>query len=329
MSSISTIWVREVVRDLEQRDIKTSDVLATARLTPAVVDDDNGWIPFNKHVEVFEAAAQATGDFLFGAKLGRTIDVRTAGFIMYSGLAADTLEQALHNFARYQSLTNRADVMYVRRCADGQCSIRTVAANNAAVQANMFNDGLTLNVFNQLAGTETTPALIRMPYIRPKKKEADAIEQFFKCRVEFTGAWDVVYDAADMQRPVVTRDPHLVKLVHQYGARVLTELQTHVASLEDEIRSAVIKRLPSQSVTTDAIAEAIGIAPHTLRRRVAEHGTSVKAIVDATRARLTQQYQASGKFKRKEIAYLTGYRSYESFAVARKRWQQASQIDKQ
>lgn len=316
---ITNVWSRELVHDLERRGIDLRKLLAGARSSRKQVEHDNGWMPHQTHCKLFETAAQVTNDPLYGAKQGRQIDPRVAGVIAYVGISAHTLGEAVHNFAHYITLINKSEKVEVLP-GTNRWIIRGHAQNPNAVQANTFMDSLTVSVFSQMAGRDIQPIAVCLPHKHPSMRDVLLLQEFFGCPIHFDASWDLIFSTDDMARRVVTSDPHLLRVVKDYGDHLLAEARGTEPGIAQEIAAAVIAQLPSQPVTTRAIAQAMGYSERTLRRRANDAGTSVKEIVDRTRARLTTQYERSGQFKQKEIAYLTGFRSQTAFSVARRRW---------
>ena len=318
MTETINVWARELVRDLERRKIDTAGLLAASRLARARIDAEDVWIPHHKHCELFEAAAVATGDPLYGARLGREIDVRLAGLIAYSGLSAEQLGDAIRNFARYLRLIDKAEPMSV--CiADQTWSVVTQPLFIHAPQATMFGDSLLSSTCRRLTGCDIVPKLISFPHARPPTGAAD-VEAFFACPIHFSGPRCIDFAAEDMALPVTTADRHLAKLVRRCGDEMLRQSSQAASSIVSEIAAAVMKQLPGGLITTAALAQTLGLSERTLRRRAANAGTTVGEVVARTRAELAEQYIRSDQFLIKEIAYLCGYMSVSGFSAARRRW---------
>lgn len=64
----------------------------------------------------------------------------------------------------------------------------------------------------------------------------------------------------------------------------------------------------------------MSVSQRTLQRRLAEEGTSVRALVETTRADLATEYLRGGRLRVAEIAYLLGYSEPSTFTTAFKRW---------
>lgn len=319
MPLVTNAFGREVLRDIERRGISAEGVLQLARLTRATVDAEEGWIPHQAHCALFEAAATALGDPLYGAKLGRHIDPRVAGLIVYSGLAAETLGKASRNFSRYLALIDRAEKMDIQVREATWVLSTPKPQDPLALQANMFMTSLQNATFCELVDCEVRPLAMSFPDPHQRHNISE-IEEFFGCPVTFGGPLHQVFSSKDMARRVVTADPHLAKIVKAYGEQLLKQRAEVISGDVALIASTVIKHLPNRPVTSVAIAETLGVSERTLRRRAAKAGTTVGKIVADTRARLAAQYIDSGKFKLKEVAYLCGYRSVGAFSAARRNW---------
>ena len=108
MNRSRAVWAHFAYRELKRRRRNAAHALDMAELTELAVLDDEGWIPFDKEVRFFEAAAEISGDDCFGAHLVSKIDVRKAGLLAYIGLSAPTLEDAYLNFIQYLKVHNAA-----------------------------------------------------------------------------------------------------------------------------------------------------------------------------------------------------------------------------
>ena len=94
MNRTRAVWANAAYRDLKRRRRNAALALDMAELTELALMDKERWIPFDKEVKFFEAAAEASGDDCFGLHLASKIDVRKAGLLAYIGLSARTLEDA-------------------------------------------------------------------------------------------------------------------------------------------------------------------------------------------------------------------------------------------
>jgi AraC-like DNA-binding protein len=68
------------------------------------------------------------------------------------------------------------------------------------------------------------------------------------------------------------------------------------------------------------VAKRLGVSPRSLRRRLADEGTSFHTLVEDTRNALAQQYLTDPKLTVSEIAFLVGFSALSPFQRAFRRW---------
>lgn len=101
----------------------------------------------------------------------------------------------------------------------------------------------------------------------------------------------------------------------------LEQLAHKTMTFEAEVAIAIEKRLEAgDDASAQSIAEHLGISVRTLGRRLADDGSSHRALVDKVRSRLAERYLAGGKLSIKEIAHRLGFADGSAFHRAYRRW---------
>ena len=90
------------------------------------------------------------------------------------------------------------------------------------------------------------------------------------------------------------------------------------------LRSLVEERLgsllPSGKAQVTSVAEQLGMSARSLRRHLAEEGTSFAEVLDHLRHRLALRYLRDKHASLQQIAWLLGYSETAAFNHAFKRW---------
>jgi Arabinose-binding domain of AraC transcription regulator, N-term len=73
-------------------------------LDPSISNDPDDRIPFAQLVELYEKAAQLTGDKNFGLHVGESVDPKVFDVVGYSALNSPTLGDAFARVARCHSI---------------------------------------------------------------------------------------------------------------------------------------------------------------------------------------------------------------------------------
>ena len=93
-----------------------------------------------------------------------------------------------------------------------------------------------------------------------------------------------------------------------------------VSPLQEEVEAAIEASLPQGRPRMERIAGALGVARHTLYRRLRGEGLTFEALVDRVRQRLARRLIEQEGASVKEAAYRLGFAEPAAFSRAFKRW---------
>src|SRR5262249_13744415 len=105
---IRPVWARSAAYELKKAGADVDSALQAADLQWQWLNNAEGWIHFARHAKLLEIAADKLEDDRFGLHLAQKVDPREAGVLAYIGIASDTLEAGLLNFARYSRVFTEA-----------------------------------------------------------------------------------------------------------------------------------------------------------------------------------------------------------------------------
>lgn len=128
----------------------------------------------------------------------------------------------------------------------------------------------------------------------------------------------VVMANAVWDRPLPRADPHTCREAEQYCRELLAQrLARRTVSGQVLVRlGASTDRLPGLT----QVAEALLTTPRTLRRRLADEGTSFRALVEHVQLRRATEMLTDGRMSVERIADRLGYTDPSAFTQAFKRW---------
>jgi AraC-like DNA-binding protein len=145
------------------------------------------------------------------------------------------------------------------------------------------------------------------------------LEREFGCPVTFgEPATKIVYDMSILDdRPPLTNPVTLAQL-RESGKSLIGSSEDR-DGLAGHVARIVMEALAPFS-TMEEVARKIALAPRTLRRRLAEEGTSYSDILDQVRNDLAKKYLESNTFTVDDIADLLGFTDAANFRSSFKRW---------
>lgn len=131
----------------------------------------------------------------------------------------------------------------------------------------------------------------------------------------------LVLPVAFLKLPVVRRDPGVHELLRQQAEAELMELAAHNGPWLHRIEGLLERELGGgQTVSLEALAQALSLAPRTLQSRLNERGVTFRELLDRVRRRLAERHLREAELSLVEVASLLGFADQSSFQHAFKRW---------
>ena len=160
----------------------------------------------------------------------------------------------------------------------------------------------------------------------PEPLHAGLYTQLLDCPVRFgCSQTRVLLDAGSLQQPLATSQPQLADMCRERCAQALLAMRGEdrlLASVQEMVWSNV-SRPPSLEV----VAEQLGLASRTLRRRLQERGSSYQQILDSVREAVARDYLVNTELSIEQIAALVGFSEATTFRSTFKRWTGQSAAD--
>src|SRR5690554_110393 len=172
------------------------------------------------------------------------------------------------------------------------------------------------NIFMHLVGGEIQPERIDFSY--PEPTWGHIYRRYFRCPVYFNQSETrIVGDAAlaNYELPLANR------LMAMNAEKTLFEnIPTKaIRMLPLRLRRLLLRYYGAFPSLENAASE-LGMSSRTLRRKLAEGGTTYQKELDAVREKLAREYFLRGGTSVTELALLLGYADSSSFAKAFRRW---------
>ena len=229
---------------------------------------------------------------------------------------SQTLEESLRHMARYQVLLSDSG-RFVPTARDGGLRL-TYEPSKAAVGI----DPLQIDsVVAAAGGRRPHPTLVQLV----GRAEADAapFAALLGCPVRMGAVQATIdFDAAALATPIPGADPALRDLNLAYAESLLAG-RRRMDGLRHNVRAAIGKLGPGAADVPSVAAE-VGCSPRTLQRRLAQAGTSFKALLESYRMDEALILLAESQASIAQISRLLGYSQTSAFSRAVAHWWGAS-----
>ena len=318
--SVLTSWTRTILLALEARGIDPAVLVERAGLDPAAFADPDARFDVTDTAKLWRSAVEATGDPAFGLFASRFVTQTTFHALGYAVMASSTLREAVERNVRYGRLVS--DAAACRLEEEGRLArvVFEIPAEQP-VPADEAMDGmisLIARSFRALAGGDLAPVRVALRRRTPPGA-VDVWPKVFRAPVSFGARRDVLeYPVDVLDRRLPAGNAELARMNESVVADYLERLdQEHVTT---RVRALLTCELSSGEPSPDDVARQLGLSRRSLQRRLADEGTSFKALLNETRRDLAQAYLREGHTSITEVTFLLGFADTSSFSRAFKRW---------
>jgi AraC-like DNA-binding protein len=128
------------------------------------------------------------------------------------------------------------------------------------------------------------------------------------------------FRVTDLALPLQTADDELYAILKGCCEQALRVKSRNVPSLIVDVEREISSRLTRGEAKLVPMAQALGMSPRTLSRRLAKEDTTFFKSLERLRKSLARNYLRDSDLRLAEISFLLGYTSLSSFNEAFKKW---------
>ena len=302
------------------RGVDTRALAAATGFDPALASDPDARIPVDVENALWDAAARATGDPLFGLHAAQAVTRGAFDVLDYAVRTAPTLRTALERLVRYNRLFHSHAAFTLEEHGDlVRIEHAFLAPGRApARHATDFTLASIVVLGAQLIDAPVIPVAVDLPH---PVGDVAAYAAVFGVAPAFGRARGaLVLPRAPLARPCPAADAARSQVIVRHAEDLLSALPDPSDSFASRLRRLISAQLASGGATLTAAAHALKLSERSLQRRLADDGVTFDAIVEEVRRELALRYLADPALAIGEIAYLLGYSEPSAFHRAFKRW---------
>ncbi|AIY41101.1 Transcriptional regulator [Collimonas arenae] len=316
---ISSAYVRTLFEYLKNKGVDASTLLGVAE--PEPVDHMLLRYPMQLWRSFLQAAATHLKDPYLGLKLGQTIRTDHYGVLGYIIASCPNLGLALLRFQEYERLLYEADGYSMQTLVDGSDLILKWSGHKTQDQDRLsheFGIAALYKIACEIA--DGTPRLKEVCFVNSEPPDISLYTDFFGCNVSFNQpATTLRTPIENLNLPLRQPDATLIHILEKQAEGFLAQLPKE-SKFVMHVRRCIANLIHSGEPGLEQVASALSITPRTLRRRLHEHQTAFRELLDDIRKHMAEQYLRDPNLQLTDVAQLLGYTEQSSFQRAFLRW---------
>jgi AraC-like DNA-binding protein len=298
---------------------RTSAMLSAAGLSwKSILERTSPRIPQRLSIKMLELSILATGDpalGLHGAEASQPGDLELLEYLVRS---CATVGESLEVWRRYIPVVLDADFEVTR---EGEQSVgRLRFAPDLAVSTALIDYSLSLATLLTFRNArDPDPKALQLQLTQPRPSYAAEYERILGHMPRFSQPYDgLIFSAAHERTRMLNPDPVLHLLLSRQVQAELDAIQRH-RSFSSRVREVITRMLP-RGAPLPLVARELGASAATLRRKLTQHGTSYRVLLEQTRRDVALRQLERRQLPVSQIAFSLGYNHASAFDRAFKRW---------
>ncbi|MGW3960686.1 AraC family transcriptional regulator [Amycolatopsis sp. NPDC005003] len=278
-------------------------------------------VSYRQGAAVIERTLALTGDEHLGLRVGAVQHPTTWGLLGFALMASDTLEHAITTGVKYQNLSGAMLVWSAGWEPDGFV-VRVALPDPAlypAVAVFLVEEAFASAValIRLAVGAQFTPGRVEFAFAAPR--DGGPFDELFCCPVVFGAAHNrLVLEPASVRTALPGRDPVAHTSTLQLLDGELAEPRGRQELLE-LLEISIAQALPTVPTFAEQ-ARRHSASERTLRRRLAECGTTYEQLVDGVRRERVELLLRRPEHTLRDIAHQAGFSDERALRRAVRRW---------
>ncbi len=312
-------FVVMIIRSIDSYGCDGRAVAESAGIDYELAKSPESRISARRVQDLMHKAVAVTGDPCFGLTITELIQPAALHGLGLGFLVSDSLRNALQRLVRFQRLLSTNLSMDLITDEDRYLLVigtRDTSIVIAPTTAD-FAYSLIIKLCRLTLEPSVAPAAVRTRRQRPPC--ADRIEDFLGCTVEFGATENVIVFDRDVLDQIL---PHANPLLARVNDQIVVDYLARFDrdNIVTRMRSIVIEQLPSGRPNQETVARAMNMSIRALQRRLHDHGTSFRELLEDVRRELAESYLREPHRSIAEISYLLGFTEPANFTRSFREW---------
>ena len=327
-ATIAPTILRYLARVAHDYDVDLQPLLTRVGLDATVMASTALRVSYRQGSDVIRQAVEQTGDEHLGLRVGAAQHLTAWGLLGFAMMAADTQQEAVETGVRYQNLSG-AMTVWSAGWEDAGYVLRADLPDPAldpTVAVFLIEEGYSsvVTLLRLNVGASFAPQAIDFAFPAPRDRRP--FEELFRCPVRFDAAGNrMVILTRWAQAAMPGRDPITYASTLDVLDREMAS-QRNQQELLEVLEISIAQSLPVVPSFLEQ-ARRRASSERTLRRRLADCGTTYEAIVDGVRRERAEQLLRRPELTLRDIARQAGFADVSALRRAVRRWHGATPLE--
>ncbi|MET8877342.1 AraC family transcriptional regulator ligand-binding domain-containing protein [Nocardia sp. NPDC004604] len=312
LGTVSTAGPRLLLEFVARSGVDSRRLAREASLDAEQLADPAGRVETRLATDLWNRAAAAVDDPLFGVHFGRDHQPSRLGLFDYLFLTANTLEDAFDTVIRNVSVASTGGAYQQARHGSRVVVERVLSDGPDYRHAEAFVLGWQLTMARHATGRPIRPSHVGLAQPAPKQHRGLA-EALGVADIDFgCSATTITLTRGDLDLPLLSADPMLAAVLRRHAE----QRRPAADSWPHQVRAFLADGFTGRIVTLETAARQMAVSPRTLQQHLHEAETSWRVEVEAVRDYLAVDLLRNSQLPVTAIANQLGYSDARAFRRA-------------
>lgn len=309
-----------VVDALAEEGVRPTDALEGTGISVDALRSPDSNVSLIQVVDVFRNVARLAPDPSFACRTGLRFHVSTYGMYGFALLSSDNFRHSQSMAIKYHSLaTPLLDLSFKeegKRATWSFSPLPDLKADGALYRFLVeLHAGLTVSLQRDVMGSAFVPDIVHVTF----RDAGSGMSNLLGCEVRYKeSANEIHFDAGWLDRLPLLGNAITLTTVERACGELLEDLR-YRSGMAGRVRDLVVSNL-RKNVSLDVVSKELHIPVRTLRRSLANEGTSFREILEQVRIQLSIKLIRDTDMIIDDIAAEIGFGDASSFRHAFVRW---------
>lgn len=300
--------------------LSRADVVREARIPLAVIRDQAP-LSTAQFFSLWKVLVELSQNPVIGLRIATGLEGAVMPPSFMAAYHARDFRDALQRVARFKRLCAPEEVRIEEHEDRCEVAVNWTHANGLATPPALVDATLASLMELGRKGTATPISAWAVELARPENAKAE-YERYFGCHVRFGAERDcLIFQRTDLDKLFVSYNAELLNILIPELDRRL-EQQSHSATLTEQIRWVLRRRLTAGRPDIRSVASELAISERSLQRKLTDEGQTFQSLLSDTRHQLALEYLSNPTLAIIEVAYMLGYEDQNSFFRAFRQWEE-------